>query len=874
MNIRKIALCALAASISCGAFAQIASPAVEKDFAERRKSMGNDYFTIFDTKLSPEQEQGLKVLYAYMPIPDMADNPGNFFLENVDYSLKARKEMPWGAKIPDREFRHFVLPVRINNEYLDGYRKVFYEELKDRVRNMSMKDAILEINHWCHEKATYQPSDSRTHSPLATVNSAIGRCGEESTFTVAALRSMGIPARQIYTPRWAHTDDNHAWVEAWADGKWYFLGACEPEPVLNLGWFNAPASRGMMMNTRVVGAYDGPEEVISRPQGYTEINVTSNYAPVDTITVIVKDSEGAPVPGAKVTFRLYNYAEFYPIASKTADTQGRTSLCAGLGDIIVWASDGSNFGFTKASVGKERTATVVIDKSPATTGVFEFDIIPPAPSNSPVAVTPEQAAENERRKVYEDSLRGAYTATFMTPGRSAALAAALGVDADRLTAIMTDARGNHANIEAFLTATPATDRPRAMALLEAISMKDRSDITLPILLDQMTTPAGEGDLYVNYILNPRVDDEALSLFRSYFTNAIDAATLAAYKANPQLLIDEVTKTISTTGWPEWYPANVRMSPEAVHKAKITSPASRDLYFVALARTAGIPARIDPVTGKTQWADSSATWHDVAFGASAETKPAERPGMLKLDFTKTGRIDDPRYYTQFTLSKIVNGEPQLMGYPEDGTWKSIFANGAEVDPGQYMLVSGQRMADGGVLARADFIDIAPGQSVSDTLVLRQDDKGVQVIGNFNSENLYTDLATGAEKSILSTTGRGYYIIGVLTPNHEPTNHALRDIAALNPEFEKWGRSMILLFKDEQDASRFDAKQLPALPSTASFGIDNDGKIAAEIIAGLKLPETERPIFIIADTFNRIVFVSQGYTIGLGEQLVDTIHQLKE
>ena len=89
-----------------------------------------------------------------------------------------------------------------------------------------MEDAILEVNHWCHEKATYQPSDARTHSPLATVYTAIGRCGEESTFLVAALRAVGIPARQIYTPRWAHTDDNHAWVEAWANGKWYFLGAC------------------------------------------------------------------------------------------------------------------------------------------------------------------------------------------------------------------------------------------------------------------------------------------------------------------------------------------------------------------------------------------------------------------------------------------------------------------------------------------------------------------------------------------------------------------------------------------------------------------------------------------------------------------------
>ena len=34
----------------------------------------------------------------------------------------------------------------------------------------------------------------------------------------------------------------------------------------------------------------------------------------------------------------------------------------------------------------------------------------------------------------------------------------------------------------------------------------------------------------------------------------------------------------------------------------------------------------------------------------------------------------------------------------------------------------------------------------------------------------------------------------------------------------------------------------------------------------------PIFLIADTFNRVVFVSQGYTIGLGEQLMKVIHKL--
>ena len=88
----------------------------------------------------------------------------------------------------------------MNNENLDDSRKVFYGELKERVKGLSMKDAILEVNHWCHEKVVYRPSDARTSSPLASVKTAYGRCGEESTYTVAALRTDGIPSRQFILP--------------------------------------------------------------------------------------------------------------------------------------------------------------------------------------------------------------------------------------------------------------------------------------------------------------------------------------------------------------------------------------------------------------------------------------------------------------------------------------------------------------------------------------------------------------------------------------------------------------------------------------------------------------------------------------------------
>ena len=57
----------------------------------------------------------------------------------------------------------------------------------------------------------------------------------------------------------AHCDDNHAWVEVWAEGRWYFLGACEPEEVLNKGWFSHASSRALLVHSRNFSDFTGEE---------------------------------------------------------------------------------------------------------------------------------------------------------------------------------------------------------------------------------------------------------------------------------------------------------------------------------------------------------------------------------------------------------------------------------------------------------------------------------------------------------------------------------------------------------------------------------------------------------------------------------------
>lgn len=787
------------------------------------------------TAMGQTREAYVDFLYQYMPLPDRTDYPRAYYEKNVDLSLRARAEMPWGSAVPEREFKHFVVPVRVNNENLDNSREVFYNDLKDRVKGLSMKDAILEVNHWCHEHVTYRPSDARTSSPLATLKTAYGRCGEQSTFTVAALRSVGIPARQVYTPRWAHTDDNHAWVEAWADGKWYFLGACEPEPVLNLGWFNESASRGMLMHTKVFGHYDGPEEVMERTACFTEINVIDNYAPTSRIDVLVVDEQGKPVKGAKVEFKLYNYAEFYTVAKKLTDGAGRTFLTAGRGDMLLWATKDGRVKIQKVSFGKDKDVTLQLDGQQLPKRV-DIDIVPPPVSGMLPDVTPEQRAENNRRMAYEDSIRKAYEATMPVE----------------------DWRGNYQTIEQYLAQTK--NKAMAQRLLSVISKKDLRDISLDVLLDNETTVTDTSDIYCRYVLSPRVENEWLTPYKAFFRKELKGIKRV------EDLIQWCRQNVKIDR--EHNPQQLRMQPMSVYRERLTDNLGRNIFFVSAARSLGFPARINEVNGKPQYYKGG-TWYDVDYEQQAEV--SADLSVLRLAYHPIEHYDNPKYYIHFTLSKLVDGEAQLLTYPEEATWKGDFENGVELEKGTYLLTIGTRLASGKVLVHLEQFTIG-GQTKVD-FTMREDNEEPQVIGSLNAENLYADHTSKMQKSILSTTGRGFYILGIVAPNQEPTNHALRDISIYKQQMEQWGRKMVLLFQNEDEAQRFNYQEFNnMLPSTVVWGTDVDGRIMKEVLEQMKLSSPSLPIFLVCDTFNRVVFCLQGYTINLGEQLMKVIRKL--
>ncbi len=819
---------------------------------ELAKNRSKQLFSVFDQKISTSEKEALQFLYAYSSLNDLADYNGDFFLKNIRASFAARDTFSWGKKIPENIFRHFVLPVRVNNENLDSSRWVFFNDLKDRIKSLPMKEAALEVNHWCHEKVTYRGSDGRTSSPLASVKTAFGRCGEESTFTVAALRAVGIPARQCYTPRWAHCDDNHAWVEVWVDGKWRFIGACEPDADLDLAWFTKPAKRAMLVNTTVFGDYEGPEDVLQKDPLFTRINVLENYAPIKKVTVSVVDLSGKPCDSAQVEFQLYNYAEFYPLFKTVTGKDGKCSFTTGQGELLVWAAGKGKYGFAKLDVRKYDTVKIILHRNESASVVMDIDLVPPVEREITAEVSDSARKKNSDRLTFEDKLRSAYEATFIDSSKSARLATLLNLNPDTLWTFLHKSRGNWREITEFITSTTSGSKHLIFPLLENISEKDLRDIEPDALEDVISSTSKYQALTSNtaefnkYILSPRVDNEWLKPCRNFFQSAFDAAFIDSARNSPDIIAGWIRKNVVLNNTGNYSRAPI--TPTGVFELRVADEHSAAICFVSICRSFGIPARLDPATKAPQYLFNG-TWKEARLHESK--KQDVKKGMLTLvNFPENEK--KPEYSTHYTIESYEDGFFRTLDY-EGSPLVQDFPCAIEVSAGPSLMVTGVRLTNGTVLAKLKFFTVKSGETTNQSIELRKNKLPTEEYGRI-SEDLPGKKATEG------------MIVAWVDPDKEPTKHLLSDLRQKKKEFGAWKGSFMMVFPSEEQMKTFVKKEAGSLPPLINYSFQSSFPIRISDIKAKTVDIKNLPVVIFINREGVIIYLSEGYRIGTGDELL--------
>lgn len=779
-----------------------------------------------------EERPLLAYYYATLPLTDVGDYSPAYFLSVARQALAVREEFPWCQALAEHRFLKDVAYPRVNTEELAPCRELFHDALAPRVRGLSLEEAILEVNRWCAEEATYRSTDGRTASPLQVYQRGFGRCGEESTFLVTALRSVGIAARQVYVPWWSHCDDNHAWVEAFDGQGWRYLGACEPEPQLDRGWFTHAAARAVMVHTRAFVQGSREEVAFLFPgtdpvdwdiqEGVAVENITARYGDTKRLTVQVAGPDGAPAAGAWVSLSVLNMAAPREIARRQADSQGCVTLGLGKGSVLATAWEEASPGLLAECLlaPGETQAALVLGQGLAAAG--EWDFLPPADAG--------------------------LTVPALSPSQEEARRACL----DRAAALREEKR------LAREKARPAPPAGEGARVWQSLTEKDREGELSPQLLeDALAAFAWEGQYpaaaFQEGLLSPRVALEVLTPWRRLLEGRFSPQEREAARQEPSRLWQwaqaaaPVDKDCYAALWG---------TPQGMLQVGASTSQGQQVLFCAACRALGIPAKlVDGVPQVWRRDGFSPLWGQEPTAALTVTAPAGQEALEAQNYTLSRR--EAGGYLPLTTGAVPAGESRQLLLP----------------PGAYRLWTVNRLPGGGLLARWEDFSLAPSAAREVALAFREGDiqdmlercplPGFTLAGEDGALWEGKELLEKAPLSVLC----------FLEVNREPTEHLLGELRDAAAALQQAGMPLYLALPSlsHRDDPTL-RKALAALPWATVCQCDFSTVIPA-LGRRLYLDPDRLPLAILANRRGEGLYGCCGYNVGTAQLLLRLAAALK-
>jgi hypothetical protein len=321
----------------------------------------------------------------------------------------------------------------------------------------------------------------------------------------------------------------------------------------------------------------------------------------------------------------------------------------------------------------------------------------------------------------ENQIRQEYVDTWMKPSYAVALAKTIGADTTLLKDIISKSMGNYRNISEFLLNASADYKQLAVKILTLIADKDLRDIKKEVLLDhlnnsfryQKNSNDYDSALYFNYVLNPRIANEIIIPWRNYIIGIFGQDFKKQASPDPSKIISYLNNRIIIDDSDNYYKTPI--TPRGVNELKVSDRSSRDIFFVAICRSLGIPSRLEPGSNVPQYYFKKG-WKNAYF--AADRKTAGENGYLQL--ISSDRNPIPEYYIHFTIARFEDGRYNTLEYDFN---KKItdFKDELPLIPGHYMLVTGNRISDSKILSSISFFDLGEDEHKILNISLRQNQR---------------------------------------------------------------------------------------------------------------------------------------------------------
>ena len=183
----------------------------------------------------------------------------------------------------------------------------------------------------------------------------------------------------------------------------------------------------------------------------------------------------------------------------------------------------------------------------------------------------------------------------------------------------------------------------------------------------------------------------------------------------------------------------------VYELRISDDYSRDLFFVATCRSFGIPSRLEPATKTPQYFKEK--WINVNF-KKVKLPDEKTLATLKLVNAKENNTD-LKYRVHFALSKFENGKYHTLDYGWD-TPISEMNEALKLEPGNYLLITGNRQANGNILTSNYYFNLKEGETKEISIKLRKNNELLKPIAEIAIPQKVKDFS--GKNTDTSTVGR--------------------------------------------------------------------------------------------------------------------------
>ncbi|MEI7727086.1 MAG: hypothetical protein WCK09_18395, partial [Bacteroidota bacterium] len=214
---------------------------------------------------------------------------------------------------------------------------------------------------------------------------------------------------------------------------------------------------------------------------------------------------------------------------------------------------------------------------------------------------------------------------------------------------------------------------------------------------------------------------------------------------------------------------------------------------------------------------------------------------------------PEYTTHYTLETFQDGFFKTLDY-EGSPLVQTFPCSLDIPAGACLMVTGNRHTNGSVLAKLKVFEVKAGETTTQTVDLRKKKLTSLEYGRLNPA-LFTE-----------PIGPGGMVIAWIDPDKEPTKHLLADLRQKKSEFEKWKGNFVLVFPTETQMKTFVKTDGALMAKTISYSFQTTFPVK---LSDLKLKTGELknlPVVILLNTYGEINFLSEGYRIGIGDELL--------